>query len=90
MPLIHWENQVGQPFSANGVTITPISQAIQIRHSSSSGGLIWNRPVSVVVQTPEGQEQIIPIHDETRIRQIAILGIGLLGGILIWLLLRKK
>lgn len=90
MSLLHWENQAGQPFSAGGRTITPISQAIQLRLPFLSGGLIWNRPVSVVVQNAAGQEETIPVRDETRIQQITILAAGLAGALLIWLLFHKK
>jgi hypothetical protein len=40
------------------------------------GGLVWNRPVAVRVQTLSGESRL-PIHDVTRRRQIAAYGFSI-------------
>ena len=62
------------------------SQVVQLRLPSASGGLIWNRPVAVLVRTPDGQDQILPIPDVTRTALLALVGLCLASTFL----LRRK
>ena len=86
---IHVENRAGSIIQAGDNQIMPISQAIRLQIPGLSGGLIWNRPVSVVVTAPDGQEQVLPIRDVTRIAQLAILGMAVVGSFLYWRASRK-
>jgi hypothetical protein len=86
---IHIENRAGQIIQAGNTQIMPISQAIRMRLPGLPGGLIWNRPVSVVVTSAGGQEQILPIRDITRIAQLAIWAMAVLGSFLFWWASRK-
>jgi hypothetical protein len=54
------------------------------------GGFIWNRPVAVVVQTGDDEEQIIPVIDVTRAAQLAIFGSGLFIVLMAYLINRRK
>ncbi len=38
------------------------------------GGLIWNRPSSILARTRDGQEFVIPVKNVTRQVQIALFG----------------
>jgi hypothetical protein len=89
MPLISYENHAGDPIQIGDVKISPIARALRIQLPGLKGGLIWNRPASVVVQTGEGEEQVMPVMDVTRLAQVMLLGIGLLGSLFIWLLFRR-
>ena len=89
MPLIEYETHAGQPIQAGLVKITPFSKALVIRLPGLQGGLVWNRPASLLVQTADGQEQVLPVVDVTRRAQWLLLGAGLLGAALIWMLYRK-
>ncbi len=80
----------GRPVPAGNLELTPVSQALVIRAPGQVGGLIWNRPVAVRVQAPGEEAQVLPIYDYTRRAQILILGAGLLGSALIWLIFRKE
>lgn len=83
------ENRAGKTIQAGENWIMPISQAIRLQIPGLPGGLIWNRPVSVVVTTPSGQEQILPIRDITRIAQLSFIGMAILGVLLFWRAARK-
>ncbi|UCH59082.1 MAG: hypothetical protein JSV61_12810 [Anaerolineales bacterium] len=86
--LIHIETRAGQPAYLGAVKITPFSQAIRVGFPGTQGGFIWNRPSSVLVKKGDGSEQVLKIPDMTRQIQIALLGFGVLGGILLSLLVR--
>ena len=79
----------GSPIPAGNLELTPVSQAVVIRAPGQVNGLIWNRPVAVRVQVPGNEMQVLPVYDYTRLAQILILGAGLLGSVLIWLIFRK-
>jgi hypothetical protein len=90
MPFFTIETMPGETVQAGANKITPFSQAIKLTLPRSMGGLIWNRPVSVLVQGADGSEQVLPVVDVTRIAQLALLGIGLAGGFIFWLINRRK
>ncbi len=89
MPFITIETLPGETIQAGKNKITPISQAVKLILPGSKGGLIWNRPVSVLVQGADDSEQVLPVVDVTRVVQLALLGIGLASGILLWLIKRR-
>jgi len=80
----------GSPIQAGNLEVTPVSQALVIRAPGQANGLVWNRPVAIRVQAPGEEMQILPVYDRTRLAQILILGAGLLGSALIWLIFRKR
>jgi hypothetical protein len=64
-----------------GRTLTPEAQAVTLRLPGAHGGLVWNRPVAVRVQGPDGTVTL-PVPDVTRRAQLAMLvATGLL---LVW------
>ena len=85
MPFITIETRPGETIQAGENKVTPFSQAIKLVLPRPMGGLVWNRPVSVLVQGLDGSEEVLPVKDITRIAQLALLGVGLTGGILFWL-----
>ena len=64
-----------------------MAKSWQIRFPGGTGGIIWNRPHSVVVQKMEGEE-VLPVQDVTRQVQLALLGGGLTGTLLVDLILK--
>jgi hypothetical protein len=86
---IHVENMAGRSMQAGAYRIVPVSQSVRLNIPGLPGGLVWNRPVSVVVTTQDGQEQVLPIRDLTRIAQLTILGAAILGTLLFWRASRK-
>lgn len=84
------ETRAGDPIPAGDTTIIPLAKSLQIRLPGGRGGVIWNRPASVAVQTAGGQEYILPIRDLTRQVQFSLYAGSLLGVFLMWLLMRRK
>jgi hypothetical protein len=80
---ITWREASGDTIRIGGVAITPQSRSLTVR--SPHWGLVWNRPVAVVVEQ-EGQTERIPIADVTRIAQAALLAWGLVFSLCVFAL----
>lgn len=76
--MIQWQTVSGRPVPVGDVTVTPQSQALVIRWPY--GGIVWNRPVAILVEHG-GQTERVPIVDVTRIVQLALLGFSVGLGI---------
>lgn len=64
--LVTVETRAGQPVEFGGNTLVPFVKVWQLKLPGVHGGLIWNRPASVLVQDSDQQETVIPIQDVTR------------------------
>lgn len=73
-PGFEWQTHSGETISRGEVAVTPQSQALTM--ACSRGGLVWNRPLAVVVER-DGEERRIPIVDVTRWGQLALFGLSL-------------
>jgi len=80
--LIRSETRTGQSISTHGFKLTPFSRSLTLRIPGINGGLIWNRPASVLVQAEDGQEYVLPVIDFTRQVQWALYGLALGAGLL--------
>mgnify|MGYP006293871535 FL=1 len=69
------QTRSGDPVIAGDITVTPQSEAISLRWPY--GGLVWNRPVAVLVEKG-GQTERIPIVDVTRAAQLGLLGLSVI------------
>ena len=85
MTLVKTEKLAGKPIQAGQARLIPIETAIRCQPPGMWGVLLWQRPTAVIVQHPDGVEEVLPIRDATRQAQLTLLGIGLLGSILILL-----
>lgn len=65
---IRWEKLDGEPVTVRDVRVTPQARALSVR--LPFGGLVWNRPVSLLVERGEIREQIT-IPDVTLVTGIA-------------------
>lgn len=86
-----FETFSGQPVVFRGHRLIPFHQTLYLGWPSQSGprgGLIWNRPVAVLVTRPDGSEQILPVSDPTRQALLLILGLTAGATLLAWL--RRK
>ncbi|HET9589116.1 MAG TPA: hypothetical protein VFO91_10040 [Anaerolineales bacterium] len=88
-PLLQIETLTGGPVIVKGTQLRLRSQVLQLQLPAGNGGLIWNRPVAVLVNTPDGQERILPVRDVTRVTILALLAFSL-GGTLLLMLFRRK
>jgi hypothetical protein len=71
---IELETREGNPVQASGWKITPLSRALKIKFPFLNGGLVWNRPSSIIVEGPDQLQRTIQVEDTTRLAQIAIVG----------------
>ncbi len=80
---IQIENRVGSGWEVPGGRLIPVSKALLIGSPEKGMGLVWNRPSAVLLSTPSGEEHLVPVPDYTRRAQLALLGFGLIGALLI-------
>lgn len=85
---IHSETISGETVTAGGNKLIPFSRSLVIQFPGVQGGLIWNRPVSVLAQTADGNEEILKITDITRQVQWALLAASFISTSLMWLIFR--
>ncbi len=69
--ILSWETKEGPAITAHGRTVTPVAQALRLQ--TPFGGLVWNRPVAVLVDEG-GTVTRQPIVDVTRIALWALAG----------------
>ncbi len=72
--MIQWQTFTGDPITAGDRILRPQSQALIVQVGKNSG-LVWNRPLAVLVEHG-GETERIPILDLTRVAQIGMLGLG--------------
>ena len=71
---IQTETKAGEAITIGETKIVPFSKSVRVQIPGRQGGLIWNRPASLLVVSSDGEEQIIPIVDVTRQALWALLG----------------
>ena len=81
---------MGEPMKFGETEVTPYSRSTTVLIPGDAGGLVWSRPGGVIVKQSDGTEVNLLIRDATRIAQITLLAIGLLGGLTAWLFLGRK
>ena len=83
---LEFETRAGKPIVIGKNRIIPFYQSVGVNMPQINGGVVWNRPVSVLAVNADGEESVIPVIDVTRRLQIAIFGSGLFILVLTWLL----
>jgi hypothetical protein len=64
--LLHIETRSGIPVMAHKLRLLPFAQRVSLRLPVFNLGLVWNRPVSVLVTDADGREQVLVVPDPTR------------------------
>ena len=77
MSLVQYENRVGRPIKAGPYKLIPIEQSFQLQPPGMWGVLFWRKPASIVVQHPNGTDEVLEVPDVTRQAQVSILGLTL-------------
>jgi hypothetical protein len=90
MSIIETDIKSGEPIHVGDLELTPQTRVLRIKIPGYPAGIIWNRPKAVIVRTSDGQENILPVRDVTRIVIWAILAGGLLGAIATRLIRRNR
>ena len=73
--LLRIDTLTGQPVKVKDTQLRIRSQVLQIRLPFIRGGLIWNRPIAVLVSAADGRDQILPIRDVTRTAMLVLAGL---------------
>jgi hypothetical protein len=68
------ENKAGETQNFRGYKITPFSKVISIKLPGFTGFAAWIRPSSVLVESSDGEEKVLPVPDVTRIAQWSLMG----------------
>jgi hypothetical protein len=76
-----WEKRSGEPLTLDNVQLTPQTRVLRVRFPF--GGLVWNRPVSVIVERA-GKRETLRVPDVTLMTTIAF--VVSLFAIPIWIL----
>lgn len=90
MSLVQLENRVGKPIKAGSYKIVPIEQSLQLQPPGMRGFFFWRKPSSVVVQHPDGIDEVLEIPDVTRQAQISLISITLIFTFVIWVINRIR
>jgi len=88
--LLRIQTLTSQPVKVGDMQVYFRSQVLQVRLSSGHGGLIWNRPLSVVMGTRGGEEQMLSVPDVTRTAVLTLLVLGFSSTFLLMLFRRKN
>jgi len=88
--LIVQQTSSGEPVVVGDVKVYPVARSYRINFPGNQGGILWNRPLAVIVEDSQGSRQVIPVQDRTRQLQVGILLAGLFGTIFTWLILRQS
>jgi hypothetical protein len=90
MSLVQLENRVGNPIKAGPYKIFPVEGSLQLQPPGMRAFMIWRKPSSVIVQHPDGSDEVIEIPDVTRQAQITLVSIALIFSLVIWVISRKR
>ena len=82
-PWLTSEIKTGNPLYIGRLKIVPFSKVWHLRFPIIHGGIIWNKPASVLLTNGEGLERVYPIRDYTRLALWTLLCIGVSGSLLI-------
>jgi hypothetical protein len=84
--LFNWQIHLGPSIGVNDIILTPQSQALTIRWLR--GGLVWNRPLAILIQQGEHMERI-PVIDVTRVVQLGLLSLTVVFSV-VWIFLSRR
>ena len=87
--ILRIETLTSPPITIQDAQVHVRSQVVQLRLPAIQGGVIWNRPVAVVVRALEGEEITVPIRDVTRAALWTLAGLSFTA-MLVGMFFRRK
>ncbi len=75
---VQFATLTGAPIHIGNSTITVRSRVFRSLFPRASGGLVWNRPISIDVQNDDGTAHTVPVRDVTRWAQWALMALSVL------------
>jgi hypothetical protein len=88
--LLRFKTLTGRSVKVGDTQIYVRSQGLQVRLPFGNGGLIWNRPIAVVMRRQDGQEQILSVPDVTRTAVLTLLVLSFVSTFLLMRFRRKN
>ena len=88
--LVQIETLWSKPIHAGTRTIITQSRVLHIHVPFLRGGIVWNRPLAVLILSNDGRDQVLPVRDVTRLAQLALFASGLAGALLIRLVTARR
>ena len=88
--ILEFQTHAGDPIQMDGRSIQLHSRALVLRFPRSTGGLVWNRPVSVSARTTVGRDETLPVHDMTRLLEFYVFASVMLFTLFIGLVWRAR
>ncbi|MFN2152870.1 MAG: hypothetical protein ACK2T5_14800 [Anaerolineales bacterium] len=77
MSLIQFENRVGNPIKTGQYLLIPIQASLQFQPPGMRGFFFWKKPSSMIVQYPDGRDEVVEVPDVTRQAQMMLVGFAL-------------
>ena len=90
MAFLRIETNPSPPLKAATFTLIPFSQRTGFQLPGGEVHWLWNRPVSILVQRPDGSEEVIPVINTQRNLLLAVLAAGLATGLIFWRIGRHR
>lgn len=90
MSFLHLETNPNPPLESEAFTLIPFIQRTGVQLPGREVRWIWQRPVSILIQRPDGSEEVIPVVDTQRNLLLAVLAAGLATGLVFWRLGRRR
>jgi hypothetical protein len=84
------ETKPEPPLQSEAFTLIPFTQRTGVQLPGREVRWLWQRPTSILVQRPDGSEEVIPVVDTQRNLLLAILAAGLATGLVFWQLGRRR
>lgn len=75
--MLRIEARTSPPITIQNTQIHVRSQLVQLRFPIIKGGVIWHRPVAVVMRALDGEGKTVPIPDITRTAMLTLAGLSL-------------
>jgi hypothetical protein len=82
-PLFSIQTMTARSVKVGDTQVYVRSQVLQVRLPFGNGGVIWNRPLSVMMRRQNGQEQILSVPDVTRTAVLTLLVLSLVSTFLL-------
>jgi hypothetical protein len=84
------EYHSGDPIEHQGRRLTLFNRSVSFHLPGGIFNFVWNKPTSVLVSSPDGSEQILPIPNQTRRILIYMIAGYLFFGLFLWMITRSK
>lgn len=83
---LQFEYKTGPQVETAHYRLIPFSRSLTLRNQQGNAWFVWNKPSAVLVEHPDGHEEILPVRDLTWQIIGSLLGVSLAGLLLFWVI----